>query len=132
MSVKGEHLANNKPAPKQKRFKAHQWLEKRVAPRLRLQAAARYSSGPASGEGIVKNMSRSGALIENVSNPLRPGTKVTLHICLVSGAEEMQLSAEVVRETPEGFAIRFVGLESRQATLLSVLLSKASKEHSWK
>jgi len=68
-------------------------------------------SGPEiEGEGGIANISTSGALIEPATHRASPGTRLgVLILCCSSGGEvwSQALSAEVVRTTDWGFAVRF-------------------------
>ena len=72
-------------------------------------------------------MSKSGARLEQTSEPVKPDTSLTLELCFFPGAAPVVLSAEVVRKTPGGFAVRFVNVNDRNQSLLRVILPKAAK-----
>ena len=54
--------------------------------------------------------------------PAAPGTRLTLRSSFYPGSMEIPLRSEVVRETEDGFAVRFIDLGEREETLLRTAL----------
>ncbi len=100
-------------------------MENADAPRPRhgILTPVAFSGPDLEGGGSLANISISGALIEPASPSVAPGTRLSLlvpyfprtHLELRS----VELRAEVVRETPTGFAVLFkeLGLEARRILL---------------
>ncbi len=103
--------------------------ERRSAPRA--PGRVRYSAGRIEGTGSFYDLSLTGACISTQSGIPRVGTAATLFFC--SGEDNVvTVSAEVVRELDNGFAVRFVRLDPRiQAFLIAALpLTSALREKS--
>ena len=81
-----------------------------VRPRHKMRAVVAYCGHELEGGGAVANISMSGALIEPSSTSAYPGERMGLTIFYWTEGQKMRsvdLSAEVVRTTPSGFAVRF-------------------------
>ena len=81
-----------------------------VRPRHKMRAVVAYCCRELEGGGAIANISTSGALIEPSSTTACPGDRMGLTIFYWTGGQKMRsmdLSAEVVRTTRMGFAVRF-------------------------
>ncbi len=81
-----------------------------VRPRHKLRAVVPYCGRGLEGGGAIANISTSGALIEPSSTSVCPGGRMEVTIFYWTEGQKMRsmdLSAEVVRTTPTGFAVRF-------------------------
>ena len=58
------------------------------------------------GSGVIANISYSGALLEDASLRLDPGTKVRLRV-MVEPERKVELAGVVVRHVATGFAVAF-------------------------
>ena len=80
------------------------------------------------GEGMVRSISSSGAVICQTAAPIAVGQKLALELGLPSDLESLRIAAEVVERTDDGFAVRFHfdGPEERRIVLgvLDLLVSK--------
>ena len=96
------------PEPADKRAVAN---ERDARPRHQIRAAVAFSGPEIEGEGGIANISTSGALIEPATYRASPGTRLGLLILCCSPGSELwwskALTAEVVRTTDWGFAVRF-------------------------
>jgi hypothetical protein len=97
--------------------------EQRRAPRVEKLGWARYESGEVAGQGLVTNLSQSGALVERCSAPLLAGAKVVLRLKPAGGHPSVELEAEVVRATRDSFALRFTAVGEEAASLLAEMLA---------
>ncbi len=70
------------------------------------------------GQGMLANVSYSGALVEPASESIELGTRLVLRCSLFVGSFDIELAGEIVRNTDGGFAVRFVDLGPRQMDLL--------------
>lgn len=95
---------------------------RRVAPRYDLRAPVEYSFSDLRGEGVVWNISSSGARIDLAYPPVASGTRLRLRFSFYPGSFETELPAEVVRRTETGFAVRFESLDEKQAKVLRLAL----------
>ncbi len=85
-------------------------FRKRPARRYNLQLPIEYRLHDLCGAGLIANISMSGVLIEHVSDPIETGSRVGLRVSAYPGSFGSELSAEVVRETEDGFAVHFLDL----------------------
>ena len=75
-----------------------------------MRAVVAYSGRGLEGGGAIANISTSGALIEPSSTYACPGERMGITIFYWTEGHKMRsmdVSAEVVRTTPTGFAVRF-------------------------
>ncbi len=95
--------------------------DRTAMPRHEMRAAVAFWGSHLEGGGTISNISVSGALIEPASPSVLPGTTLKL---FVNGVEfsSVELSAEVVRTTPSGFAVSFDELGPETDRLLHELL----------
>jgi hypothetical protein len=93
--------------------------EQRRARRIEKLGWARYESGEVEGQGLVTNLSESGALVERCSRPLLAGAKIVLRLKPAGGHPSVELEAEVVRATRDSFALRFTAVGEQARSLLA-------------
>ena len=86
-------------------------VERRVEPRLRLLSHAFYWADRVEGRGELSDISMTGALIEEASTPMKPGTELRVTFGLKECGTAIQLRANVVRETETGFAVEFLEMD---------------------
>jgi hypothetical protein len=80
------------------------------------------------GRGMVRNISVSGALIEEAEPLLITGTELELRFAL-EGEEPIEIGAEVVRETEGGFGVRFETMNARvRAAMLELITQEREYE----
>lgn len=83
-----------------------QQMDKRKDTRFKTRFDALYSSGRSEGSGSLKDISYSGACLENVSLWPSLGTQVRLYV-FVQPVQPFELVGHVVRRTESGFAIEY-------------------------
>lgn len=98
--------------------------EARSKQRVDVRFAAVYRGRRIDGHGMVRNISESGALIQEAEPPLMAGGRITLDFSFFEDSLPVRVSATVVRETEAGFGVRFVGLDARMRSLLSMAIRK--------
>lgn len=86
--------------------------EPRPARRFQLRIPVKYESEGQSGDGMLVDLSSSGALIEATNVPLSFGAMVDIGYTLESDEKPTELYGKVVRETDSGFAVEFVERDS--------------------
>jgi len=93
------------------------------APRFNLGIPARYQvRGQEPVEtGLIQNISKSGALVENQSGGAAMGSQLRLSFSLFPDSQPLQFLAEVVRVADSGFAVRF-NLDPHNRKLLEAAL----------
>ena len=102
-------------------------IERARANRFEVPVQIKYSAGAVRGEGVLCNISSTGALIDEATLNLTLGTELTLELCFFGDSAPVEISAKVVRKVASGFALHFVKLDERLKKLLKVVLRKASK-----
>ena len=93
--------------------------ERRVAPRFSIQVPTEYeyeTSTP--GTGLTENVSSSGVLVERTSAELPIDTELRMRFSFFQGSFATVFTAAVVRYTEDGFAARFVNLDTAQIEVL--------------
>ena len=95
------------------------------APRVQVQFAAEYVGKRVDGTGNVRNLSRTGALIEPAEPPLEPGSEVGIRFWFPDSTLAVEVAAEIVRETDGGFAVRFTVMNERTQNILTLVIARA-------
>ncbi len=97
---------------------------RRSAPRFALEIPARYQIR---GEepiamGMIQNISKSGALVDDKGPGAPVGSRLRLSFSLFPDSHPLQFSAEIVRIANTGFAVRFTDTDPRNRKLLEAAL----------
>ena len=77
---------------------------------------------------MARNVSATGALLEDAEPLLISGGEISLRFSLAQDTIPVEVSAEVVRETETGFAVRFTTMDARIRAVLRTVISKAIRE----
>ena len=96
----------------------------RKKPRINVRFGTQFRGRRISGTGVVKNISESGALIENAEPLLVSGGRIRLRFSFYDGSLPIEIGAVVVRPTDAGFGVRFTGLDARLRSLLAMSIAK--------
>jgi hypothetical protein len=102
---------------------AERW--ERRAHRVPVYFSCEFFGRKIQGEGMVRNISVSGALVEEAEPLLIAGTEVKLRFSLGPDTLPVEVGAEVVRETEGGFAVRFDCIDARVRSVLQQLIARA-------
>ncbi len=108
-------------------------IERRRAPRISdkthpsLPGRVNFSVEKVEGEGLLHDLSVTGAQVAEVTLHLQPGTLVALYFLEEETQRRMRAVGEVVRETDSGFALRFVRVERELERLVLSAVSKAEE-----
>ncbi len=97
--------------------------QERRAPRLSIQVPTEYeyeSSTP--GSGLTENVSTSGVLVEHASAAFPIDAELRMRFSFFHGSFDTLFTGAVVRHTADGFAARFVRLETAQIEVLRTVL----------
>ncbi len=97
-------------------------MDERRASRIKTWFHTLHSSGRDEGEGVLTDISDTGALVEEITSTPRIGKRVRLLVCLDDRAESFELVGQVVRYTDSGFAIKF----EKSYPILSDLIEEAT------
>jgi hypothetical protein len=97
----------------------------RVALRVDACFRAEYRGHNVHGTGCVRNLSITGALIEEAEPLLLSGGEISIRFPFFETSLPIEIAALVVRETPGGFGVRFKPLERRLQQLLSVAIARS-------
>ncbi len=104
--------------------------ERRIAPRYRIRVPVEYEQASATGRGTTWDVSTSGVHVAmshaSASSPLSIGSEVKLRFSFFVGSFDVAFPANVVRHTPEGFAVQFDRLGSAHRDLLRQALPVAN------
>lgn len=107
------------------RWEAGRSSDGRSSPRRRTLARVRLFEGPALGEGILAtDLSADGAFLRKVhlaSSPERPlgsGERVRLSLEVPTDPQPIELTARIVRVTPDGVGVRFEEVSARDRARL--------------
>jgi hypothetical protein len=90
----------------------------RKSPRTKVCFPVEYQSMAEMRQGMVANISFTGALLESASESIEPGTRLVLRCSIFVGSFDIELAGEIVRNTDGGFAVEFVDLGRSQVELL--------------
>ena len=100
---------------------------RRYKVRVRVYFQTEYSGRRTRGSGIILNISEGGALIGDAEPLLVAGGRIRLRFSFFEDSLPVEIPATVVRETPDGFAVQFAGLDARLKSLLTVAIAKAKR-----
>ncbi len=95
-----------------------------AAKRFEIRIPVQFKGGPERGEGIIWDMSMTGARIEVATARLRPGTPVHIKFSYASEGAPVFAAARVVRATETGFAVRFTRMSNVLRQQLIVALPR--------
>lgn len=101
--------------------------ERRPAPRFDLRAPVEFRANGQHGNGVIWNISLSGARIERASLTLTPGSPVWLRPSFYPGSSQVELPSRVIRPTDTGFAVQFAELGEPEQRLLRLALPGGGK-----
>ena len=96
--------------------------ERRAAPRVPVAFNFRFSAGRVEGIGSIRDLSLNGAYVTGAPPHPRRGVAVGLFFSVGEESAPVEISAEVVRHTAVGFAVRFAKLDQRLQEVLIALL----------
>lgn len=100
------------------RWEAGRSSDGRSSPRRRTLARVRLFEGPALGEGILAtDLSADGAFLRN-ARPLGSGERVRLSLEIPTDPQAIDLTARIVRVTPDGVGVRFEEVSARDRARL--------------
>ena len=97
----------------------------RTRRRIDVSFRVEYTGRNVRGHGVVKNLSLTGALVEQAEPTLIAGGSIVLQFSFFDESLPVEIPAKVVRETETGFAVHFGGLDRRVQQLLAVAISRA-------
>lgn len=96
----------------------------RKKPRINVKFRTQFEGRRTAGTGTVKNISESGALIEDAKPLLVSGGRIRLKFSFFEGSLPIELGAVVVRATDAGFAVKFSGMDARLRSLLAMSIAR--------
>ncbi len=99
-----------------------------IPERGKLRASVRFRVdyiGPTfEGRGTVLNISKTGALIEDADRLLMTGSEIKLRFSFFHDSVPIEIPAQVVRETDQGFGVQFTKLSPRTRSVLGLAIAK--------
>ena len=99
------------------------------APRSEASIPIFFHGGRSEGEGTIRNLSDSGALIRQASGPIGVGQKVTLELHFSPKSRALPVKADVVRLVNDGFAVRFTFANPKQESVFHAILDLRGRHH---
>lgn len=81
--------------------------EIRRSPRIRTWFETHFSSQRQEGEGVLADISYTGARVEDTGIQPKIGALAILYVCLPDDAKPFQLEGKIARHTDSGFAIEY-------------------------
>jgi hypothetical protein len=108
----------------------HPGPERRATPRVQLLSHVFFSAGRVEGRGVLHELSKTGARVEDTSPRLKPGTTVQLTFALDQEGQPLDISATVVRETESGFGVQFAEINERLELWIQETLSRSDQADS--
>ena len=99
--------------------------ESRKKERVEVLFTAEFSGRRVKGQGTVKNISESGALIDNADPLIMQGGRIKVRFSFFEDSLPIEIPAVVTRETPTGFAVHFSDMEARLRKVLTVAIKRA-------
>ena len=95
--------------------------ERRAASRFSIQVPTEYENSTP-GSGLTENVSTSGVLVDHASATFPTDAELRMRFSFFVGSFDTLFTGAVVRHTADGFAARFVRLETAQIEVLRRVL----------
>jgi hypothetical protein len=92
--------------------------DRRASQRVRVRFPVTFTGRNIQGCAFARNISVSGALLEDAEPLLITGGRIRVRFSLFPESLPIEATAIVVRETENGFAIRFVDMDGRFRSVL--------------
>ena len=89
-----------------------------------MRVPVEFSGRHVRGRGFIRNISESGALVEDAQPLVVSGGRVRLRFSFFQDSLPVEIPATVVRETPIGFAVQFAGLDARLKSVLALVIAR--------
>jgi hypothetical protein len=118
MSAEGE-AAEAKPEPS-----GEAEPSKRVKERVVMPVPVEFRGRRTRGRGVIRNISESGALIEDAEPLIVAGGRIRLRFAFFEDSLPVEIPATVVRETATGFGVQFAGLDARLRSVLALIIAR--------
>lgn len=99
----------------------------RTAFRFRLPCTVRYDVYGEAASATLLDISAGGISVEKASHPLPTDSTAEMQLHFADGVDPIDVEVQVVRQTPRGFAGRFVNLRGQRAIRLWDHLTEALK-----
>ncbi|HXZ84768.1 MAG TPA: PilZ domain-containing protein [Myxococcota bacterium] len=127
MSAQGESepAAEAKDAPA-----APEETRKRSKERVEMRVAVEFRGRRTRGHGFIRNISESGALVEDAEPLVVAGGRIRLRFAFFEDSLPVEIPAAVVRETASGFGVQFSGLDARLKSVLALVIARIRNRNS--
>jgi hypothetical protein len=99
--------------------------ERRANQRVRVRFPVSFTGKNTEGRAYARNISTTGALLEEAEPLLVAGGRIRLRFSLFPDSLPIEVTAEVVRETQHGFAVRFTEMDPRFRGVLRMAVTRA-------
>ncbi len=101
--------------------------KRRATPRFDVELPVGFSGARLEGIGVICNLSKSGARIREPTTSVPDRTILDLELGQLSDAQPFSVMAEVVRQTEDGLAVRFVEMDADTERLLGPFLEQITE-----
>jgi hypothetical protein len=122
MSAEGEP-AEKAPAEKAEEARPEE-RARRAKERVEMRVQVEFRGRRTRGRGFIRNISESGALVEDAEPLVVAGGRIRLRFAFFGDSLPVELPASVVRETEDGFAVQFSGLDARLRAVLALVIAR--------
>ena len=103
----------------------HDPTNRRGKPRVRVRFPVTFIGRNTEGRAYAENISVSGALLVDAEPLLLAGGKIRVSFSLFPDSLPIEIDADVVRETEDGFAVKFSDRDPRARGVLRRAVAKA-------
>jgi len=97
---------------------------KRAKARVEMRVPVEFRGRRTQGRGFIRNISESGALVEDAEPLVVAGGRIRLRFAFFEDSLPVEIPASVVRETASGFGVQFSGLDARLRNVLAMLIAR--------
>ena len=103
---------------------------KRGKERVQMRVPVEFRGRRTQGRGFIRNISESGALVEDAAPLVVAGCRIRLRFAFFEDSLPVEIPASVVRETATGFGVQFSGLDARLRNVLALVIARIrNREH---
>ncbi len=103
-------------------------VERRAAPRVCLLRQTDFWAEGVVGQGVLHDLSSTGARIEEPSSQIERGEEIDLTFALHEDGRPIRIRGTVVRETETGFGVQFIQSDRRLTEWIELAVSQFESE----
>jgi c-di-GMP-binding flagellar brake protein YcgR len=87
-----------------------------------------FWAGRVEGRGVLYDLSIGGARIDEAAPQMPAGTEIGLTFALREDDSPIQIRGEVVRETPDGFGVKFTEVNEQLREWIELIISESKEQ----